>query len=845
MSDQSTPVPESENHGASLIEAPPRTFWGIIRRLGPGLIIAGSIVGSGELIATTVTGAKAGFWLLWLILIGCVIKVFAQIEFGRYTIVNGRTAMNGMKEAGGYWLLGYWLLMFSVTLGQGGGIIGGVGQALAISLPLSLESLSRNQFIDERINAEVELAQARLKGKKADDNDSASGDSAAIRMAIEDLEAKIARLNNSIEQVDPENDEKFWTDDKIWATVVTAITVLVLAVGRYGLIQSFATVMVASFTLITIGNLFALQSYDQWAVTSSELFSGLSFRFAEPGAQDWKAPLFTAMAAFGIIGVGANELIAYPYWCLEKGYARFTGPRDDSPEWGQRAQGWMRVMRWDAWCSMVVYTFATVAFYLLGAAVLGRTGLLPEGSEMIRTLAVMYQPAFGPMAQYLFLFGAFAVLYSTFFVANAGHARVGTDALRVFGALGRRGEVGRFWIPLLSVVFPTISLVVYLRFPNPVMLVLAGGFMQFLMLPMLGAATLFFRYRRCDARVAPGKVWDCFLWISAVGLLLTAFCGVWIVWVKVSEAIAKPAAEEKQQPVEETDLPAVGAPGNTFEVAAFEVVDRVPAAAESLRTSTVPAAECNETARRLKEKIGDDCPVVVRAPFVISGDLTEAELLGWHRRTIGPAARAMAASYFRVPPNRPITVLLFSGKQPYDHYAEQLFGDRDVSIYGYYKPSPRTLVMNIGTGGGTLVHELTHALVDFDFPNIPDWFNEGLASLHEQCRFRPDGSGIDGLENWRLPALQKAIEAGRLRSLESLVRDDDFRGHGVALNYAQARYFCLYMQRKGLLRDFYRTFRDNRENDPLGSKAVAAVFADRSWKELDDDYRRFVMGLEN
>ncbi len=36
-------------------------------------------------------------------------------------------------------------------------------------------------------------------------------------------------------------------------------------------------------------------------------------------------PIGTALATFGIIGVGAAELVVYPYWCLEKGYARFTG----------------------------------------------------------------------------------------------------------------------------------------------------------------------------------------------------------------------------------------------------------------------------------------------------------------------------------------------------------------------------------------------------------------------------------------------------------------------------------------------------------------------------------------
>ena len=53
----------------SSVRDAPQTVLGTLKELGPGLIIAGSIVGSGELIATTLTGAEAGFWLMWLILI--------------------------------------------------------------------------------------------------------------------------------------------------------------------------------------------------------------------------------------------------------------------------------------------------------------------------------------------------------------------------------------------------------------------------------------------------------------------------------------------------------------------------------------------------------------------------------------------------------------------------------------------------------------------------------------------------------------------------------------------------------------------------------------------------------
>ena len=80
---------------------PPTRFFQIAKHAGPGLIVAGSIVGSGELIATTKTGAEAGFTLLWLILLGCVVKVFTQIEFGRYTLQSGKTTLAALNEVPG------------------------------------------------------------------------------------------------------------------------------------------------------------------------------------------------------------------------------------------------------------------------------------------------------------------------------------------------------------------------------------------------------------------------------------------------------------------------------------------------------------------------------------------------------------------------------------------------------------------------------------------------------------------------------------------------------------------------------------------------------------------------
>ena len=520
---------------SSLIQRPPRTIGGILRRLGPGLIIAGSIVGSGELIATTKTGAQAGFWLLWLIIIGCVIKVFVQVEFGRHAISSGTTTMAALDEVpgprlGANWLLWYWLVMFVFSLAQLGGIVGGVGQSLAMTLPIDG---SLNRLLAEQDQWDEHARPIRQGLRKAEASPLASDDPTARQEAEQRIEA---RLQGQMGGARPgwQTRGYFWTDDVTWAAIIALITVVLLVVGHYALIQNFSTVMVAAFTAVTIFCVFALQSHAAWAVHWGDLKDGLSFRLPPAVEGLTRSPLATALAAFGIIGVGATELIAYPYWCLEKGYARFTGPRQQTLQWARRAQGWMRVMRWDACISMVIYTFATVAFYLLGAAVLHREGLDPAGNQMVRALSEMYVPVFGAWAKWLFLFGAFAVLYSTFFVANASQTRVASDAIGVFGVTARTEQSRQRWIRIFSVAFPLFSLTVYIFFRHPAKLILASGVMQSIMLPMLAGATLYFRYYRCDRRIAPGRAWDVMLWISAAGLLLA---GGWIALMKLFPAL--------------------------------------------------------------------------------------------------------------------------------------------------------------------------------------------------------------------------------------------------------------------------------------------------------------------
>jgi manganese transport protein len=287
---------------------------------------------------------------------------------------------------------------------------------------------------------------------------------------------------------------------------VGASCAILLVLGRYRLVERFSTVLVALFTVCTVIAVGALQ-WTPYAISSEQLIEGMSFRLPDNFA--------VAFAAFGIIGVGASELIYYPYWCLEKGYGRYAGPAENTPEWQSRARGWVRVMQADAWISLVIYTGATVAFYLLGAAVLHGKGLAVTDLDMIGTLSHMYQETFGAWGLAIFMGGAFSVLYSTAFVATASNARLFADAAAIFKLVRYRTPEDRVkMVKLGCVLLPAASLLLFLIWEKPVTLVFVGAVAQGIMLPFLAAAALYFRFWGLEPAMRAGPRWTFFLCLA-------------------------------------------------------------------------------------------------------------------------------------------------------------------------------------------------------------------------------------------------------------------------------------------------------------------------------------------
>lgn len=247
---------------------------------------------------------------------------------------------------------------------------------------------------------------------------------------------------------------------------------------------------------------------------------------------------------------------------------------------------------------------------------------------------------------------------------------------------------------------------------------------------------------------------------------------------------------------------------------------------------------------RLKARLpGEGFSIVIEKPFCVIGDEDEATVKRRAEGTIRWAVTKLKAAYFPKDPSRILDIWLFKDEASYYRNAEKLFGSRPGTPFGYYSPSDRALVMNIATGGGTLVHELVHPFMEANFPACPAWFNEGLGSLYEQCHER-DGT-IRGMTNWRLKGLKEEILSNGLPTIQELTHLSDrafYRG-ARGDNYAQARYLCYYLQEEGKLRAFYERFTQSARSDPTGYVALQSVLAEEDMNAFEARWKAWVLKL--
>jgi hypothetical protein len=246
----------------------------------------------------------------------------------------------------------------------------------------------------------------------------------------------------------------------------------------------------------------------------------------------------------------------------------------------------------------------------------------------------------------------------------------------------------------------------------------------------------------------------------------------------------------------------------------------------------------------LSKKVPGGFTIVVQPPFIIIGD-EPADVV--HRRALSTVKWAVAKlkqDFFQQDPQETIDIWLFKDDASYTNHAQLLFHDTPTSRFGYYSAANRALIMNIATGGGTLVHEIVHPFMRENFPACPPWFNEGLASLYEASAEKE--GHIQGLINWRFKILEKAIKACKTVSFEKLTSMSEtefYGGTSYSDYYAQARYLCYYLQEKALLIKFYKEFKAKAKWDPTGYATLQHVLGESDMLAFQKKWEEFILGV--
>ena len=296
---------------------------------------------------------------------------------------------------------------------------------------------------------------------------------------------------------------------EIWVVISCLVTWMLLYFGSYKSLEKTLLVMVLFFSFMTMIIAIAMQSTD-YQVSVAQVSSGLSFSFPSE-----YLPL--ALAVFGFTGISYGEIMAYTYWCLEKGYAENSGNNVEE------TKHWIKTMQTDVWVTVFFITLGTLPFFFLGAGVLYNVPELQQtlatssfwDIDVISSLQNMFSLVLGGWAKWLFIVLAFFVLFSTLLSGTAAFTRTISDYLISMGLVKEQANTRKKLIKLIAFLIPFLSGLFYFVLPNPFTLLLIAGIWAAMGLPIVNIGALYL-VNKLEPELQPKITTKFILWASLV-----------------------------------------------------------------------------------------------------------------------------------------------------------------------------------------------------------------------------------------------------------------------------------------------------------------------------------------
>ena len=356
----------NEKRGSVEVDEAPKGL-AIFAMIGPGIVWAGLAIGGGELVLIPRVGSVYGMMFLWMPLLAIALKYFMLNEIGRWSIATGTSIFDGLAMIPGpkNWL--NWLLLI-VSVYLGAVHIGGLVSMVGII------------------------------------------------------------FHNIVQVFTP----------FAWSIIIMVSFVAMSWTNRYSILEKVLMVVVGLLTVSAV--IICLAFFPPL----KELAEGFMFQIPSV-TPDWavtnykisKSPMVEILPAMAFAGCGAVTSLWYSDWTLAKGFGLgkyFDGLENTNLDYQNlknldrptvsRIKGWIRVMFNDClWGANFLTFLVTFSYVVLAIVILHPIKEAPGGMKFITTLSQTFTKTLGPWANWLYLAGAFAVIYSTMATIYDGYAR--------------------------------------------------------------------------------------------------------------------------------------------------------------------------------------------------------------------------------------------------------------------------------------------------------------------------------------------------------------------------------------------------------------------------------------
>jgi len=406
------------------IKTPPKGF-AVFAMIGPGLIWCSEMVGSGEVILTTRTGAILGTGVMWAIILGIFLKFWIGLGGARYTVCTGEGMIDMFDRIPGpkHWVV--WIVLFV--------------QFFTAAISIGSIAAAAGVFINSMIPVP----------------DVFGGWVVSIFVFI------VA-----------------WAGEFRFLKMIMSLFVLMI----FGGIVYIAVTVFPTVSQFLNGLLFQIPEVPEWASKAvghtnpwREILPLMGWAAGGFASQVW----YTYWVLGGGFGAAADRGCGRP--------ADVPALKSMSLKTAEKIRGWCRMVYVDATAATVITMILTLCFLIAGAAILGTSHQAPSGSQVAVTLSQIFTSKWGAFGGFLFMLTAAVALVGTQLAQLSGWPRLLADAFRIcipgFGRLKWKVQYRIF----LVFFFITNIILVFTFGMKPVLLVKLGAVLDGLLLTPLQA----------------------------------------------------------------------------------------------------------------------------------------------------------------------------------------------------------------------------------------------------------------------------------------------------------------------------------------------------------------------